>query len=101
MGSWMASSKILNETNEAYFDNKVIKNLVGLEYVVLRIKDLLSITFLEIKPGKNFVALYTNKKTGFIVVQGKAKLNLGMLTKRQEHSNQFQDNYSSKTIPFY
>jgi mannose-6-phosphate isomerase-like protein (cupin superfamily) len=70
------------KTDEAYFDNKVIQKPWGLEYVVLRIKNLLSVTFLEIKPGKKTsLHCHTNKKTGFIVVQGKAKLNLGIVNK--------------------
>tara|TARA_X000001036_G_C20387620_1_gene687331 strand:- start:83 stop:772 length:690 start_codon:yes stop_codon:yes gene_type:complete len=67
---------------EAYFDNKVIVKPWGFEYVVLRIKKILSVTFLEIKPGKKTsLHCHTNKKTGFIVVQGKAKLNLGLVNK--------------------
>ncbi len=68
--------------NEAYFDDKVIIKPWGFEYVVLRIKNLLSITFLVINPGKKTsLHCHTNKKTGFIVVKGKAKLNLGLVKK--------------------
>lgn len=70
------------KVNESFFDNKVIKKPWGSEYVVYRFKNLLSVTFLEIKPGKKTsLHCHTNKKTGFIIVKGKAKLNLGLVKK--------------------
>ena len=58
--------------NESFFDNKVIKKPWGSEYVVYRFKNLLSVTFLEIKPGKKTsLHCHTNKKTGFIVKNDK------------------------------
>ncbi len=72
------------KTSEVYYDNKVITKPWGFEYVIHRVKKNLSVTYLNINPGKTTsLHCHTKKKTGFIVLEGKAKIQLGLWKSEQ------------------
>lgn len=76
------------KVNENYYDNKVINKPWGHEYVVHRVKKNLSVTFLNINPGKTTsLHCHTKKKTGFIVLDGKARIQLGLWKSEQKNFN--------------
>ena len=76
------------KVNENYYDNKVINKPWGHEYVVYRVKKNLSVTFLNINPGKTTsLHCHTKKKTGFIVLDGKARIQLGLWKSEQKDFN--------------
>lgn len=65
-----------------YFDSNVIKKPWGYEYVVYRNKKNLSVTYLNIKPNQQTsLHCHYKKKTGFIIVSGTAKIQLGLYEK--------------------
>lgn len=70
--------------NEKIYDNNVVKKPWGFEYVLYRNKDL-CITFLNINP-KQSTSLHSHifKKTGFLVLQGEAEIQLGLYKTQRE-----------------
>lgn len=65
--------------NKKFFDNKIVIKPWGYEYVVYRNKNNLSVTYLNIKPNKQTsLHCHHKKKTGFIIVSGEAKIQLGL-----------------------
>ena len=73
------------KTSEVYYDNKVISKPWGYEYVIHRVKKNLSVTYLNINPGKSTsLHCHTKKKTGFIVLEGKARIQLGLWKSEQK-----------------
>ncbi len=51
------------KTSEVYYDNKVISKPWGYEYVIHRVKKNLSVTYLNINPGKSTsLHCHTKKK---------------------------------------
>lgn len=64
--------------NEKIYDHNVVKKPWGFEYVLYRNKDL-CITYLNIEP-KQSTSLHSHvyKKTGFLVLQGEAHIQLGL-----------------------
>ena len=64
--------------NEKIYDTNVVKKPWGFEYVVYRNKDL-CITYLNINP-KSSTSLHSHiyKKTGFLILSGKADIQLGL-----------------------
>mgnify|MGYP001414026665 CR=1 FL=1 len=65
-----------------YFDTNIIKKPWGHEYVVFRNKKNLSVTYLRIKPNQQTsLHCHYKKKTGFIIVSGIAKIQLGLYEK--------------------
>ena len=76
------------KSSEVYYDNKVINKPWGYEYVIHRIKKNLSVTYLNINPGKSTsLHCHTKKKTGFIVLEGKARIQLGLWKSEQKNFN--------------
>ena len=68
-----------------YFDTHVIKKPWGVEYVVYRNKKNLSVTYLRIKPNQQTsLHCHYKKKTGFIIVSGTAKIQLGLYEKSKQ-----------------
>ena len=68
-----------------YFDTNVIKKPWGVEYVVYRNKKNLSVTYLRIKPNQQTsLHCHYKKKTGFIIVSGTAKIQLGLYEKSKQ-----------------
>ena len=67
------------KNNDKEYDKKIVTKPWGYEYVAYRDKDKLAITFLNIHKGKS-TSLHCHplKKTGFILLEGKAKIQLGL-----------------------
>lgn len=71
------------------YDNKVVNKPWGYEYVVYRNQNNLCVTFLSIDYKKTTsLHCHPNKKSGFILLRGKALFQLGLWKKRSEvHSS--------------
>ena len=78
----MSKSKI-------FYDNKVVIKPWGFEYVVYRDTNKLVVTLLKIDNNKSTsLHCHPNKKSGFILLGGKAEFQLGLWKKRSEvHSS--------------
>lgn len=64
------------------YDKKIVIKPWGYEYVAFREKNNLGITFLNINyKKKTSLHCHPNKKTGFILLNGKAKIQLGLWQK--------------------
>ena len=62
------------KTSEVYYDNKVISKPWGYEYVIHRVKKNLSVTYLNINPGKSTsLHCHTKKKNWIYSFRGKGK----------------------------
>ena len=65
--------------NNFFYDDKVVYKPWGYEHVIYRNQQHLSVTLLRINYNKNTsLHCHPNKKTGFIVVSGKALIQLGL-----------------------
>ena len=63
----------------SFYDNKVVIKPWGYEYTIYRNLNKLSVTFLKInKNHRTSLHCHPKKKTGFIVLEGKAKIQLGL-----------------------
>ena len=73
----------------SFYDNKVVVKPWGYEYVVYRNQNNLSVTLLSIDYNKSTsLHCHPNKKSGFILLKGKALFQLGLWKKRSEiHSS--------------
>lgn len=70
---------------DALYDDKIVIKPWGYEYVVYREKNDLSVTLLNINyKEKTSLHCHPKKKSGFIVLQGKALFQLGLWKKRRE-----------------
>ena len=64
------------------YDQKVVQKPWGYEYVAIRNKNKLAVTFLNINyKKKTSLHCHPSKKTGFILLSGKAKIQLGLWQK--------------------
>ena len=72
-----------------FYDNKVVNKPWGYEHIVYRDKKKLCITLLKIDYNKSTsLHCHPNKKSGFVLLDGKAKFQLGLWKKRSEiHSS--------------
>ena len=71
-----------------FYDNKVVKKPWGFEYVVYRDKNNLCVTLLNINFKKSTsLHCHPKKKSGFILIKGKALFQLGLWKKRSEEHN--------------
>ena len=65
--------------NNNYFDKRIVSKPWGYEYVVYRNKNKLCVTYLNIKPNsQTSLHCHYKKKTGFVIVSGTAKIQLGL-----------------------
>ena len=63
----------------SFYDNKVVLKPWGYEYKIYRHSNKLSVTFLKInKNHRTSLHCHPKKKTGFIVIDGKAQIQLGL-----------------------
>ncbi len=70
---------------DALYNNKIVIKPWGYEYVVYREKNDLSVTLLNINyKEKTSLHCHPRKKSGFIVLKGKALFQLGLWKKRRE-----------------
>ena len=74
---------------DSFYDNRIVNKPWGYEYVVYRNANHLSVTLLSIDYEKTTsLHCHPNKKSGFILVGGKALFQLGLWKKRSEvHSS--------------
>ena len=74
---------------DSFYDNRIVNKPWGYEYVVYRNSNHLSVTLLSIDYNKTTsLHCHPNKKSGFILVGGKALFQLGLWKKRSEvHSS--------------
>ena len=71
--------------NDKFYDSKVVTKPWGYEHVVYRDKKLLCITLLKIDYKKTTsLHCHPEKKSGFILLKGKALFQLGLWKKRSE-----------------
>jgi len=64
---------------DSLYDNKIVHKPWGYEYTIFRYQNKLSITFLKINFNKKTsLHCHPKKKTGFILINGKAKIQLGL-----------------------
>ena len=70
----------------SFYDNKVVIKPWGYEYTIYRHLNKLSVTFLKInKNHRTSLHCHPKKKTGFIVLEGKAKIQLGLWEETSEY----------------
>ena len=70
----------------SFYDNKVVSKPWGYEYTIYRYLNKLSVTFLKIKKNhRTSLHCHPKKKTGFIVLDGKAKIQLGLWKDTSEY----------------
>ena len=74
---------------DSFYDNRIVSKPWGYEYVVFRNKNHLCVTLLSIDYNKTTsLHCHPQKKSGFILVSGKALFQLGLWKKRSElHSS--------------
>jgi mannose-6-phosphate isomerase-like protein (cupin superfamily) len=74
---------------DSFYDNRIVDKPWGYEYVVYRNFNNLSVTLLSINYNKTTsLHCHPKKKSGFILVSGKALFQLGLWKKRSEiHSS--------------
>tara|TARA_Y100000389_G_C17437410_1_gene506380 strand:+ start:452 stop:1141 length:690 start_codon:yes stop_codon:yes gene_type:complete len=73
---------------DKFYDRKVVKKPWGHEYVVYRKGNDLSVTLLRINyKKKTSLHCHPNKKSGFILISGKAEFQLGLWKKKSEIHN--------------
>ena len=74
---------------DSFYDNRIVNKPWGYEYVVYRNSNNLSVTLLSIDYNKKTsLHCHPKKKSGFILVSGKALFQLGLWKKRSEvHSS--------------
>lgn len=72
-------SKIKKIIHDKNYDKKIVIKPWGYEYVIFRNLDKLAITYVNIKPKKQTsLHCHPSKKTGFIILGGKAKVQIGI-----------------------
>jgi len=70
----------------SFYDNKVVLKPWGYEYTIYRHSNKLSVTFLKINRNhRTSLHCHPKKKTGFIVVDGKAQIQLGLWKNNLEY----------------
>ena len=70
----------------SFYDNKVVLKPWGYEYTIYRHLNKLSVTFLKInKNHRTSLHCHPKKKTGFIVIDGKAQIQLGLWKDTSEY----------------
>tara|TARA_B100000029_G_scaffold132026_1_gene125892 strand:+ start:14 stop:709 length:696 start_codon:yes stop_codon:yes gene_type:complete len=67
------------QKGNSFYCNNVVYKPWGYEYVIYNNANRLAITFLKIKPGhKTSLHCHPKKKTGFIILSGKAQVQIGI-----------------------
>ena len=71
----------MSKTNN-FYSKRLVSKPWGQEYVVYRDLNRIAITFVKINPGhKTSLHCHPNKKTGFIILEGKASVQIGIYKK--------------------
>jgi len=75
----------MSKLKDKLYDNRIVQKPWGYEYVVFRNKNNLSVTLLNINFNKKTsLHCHPQKKSGFILLKGKALFQLGLWKKRSE-----------------
>ena len=73
------------KNNKNYYDNRIVFKPWGYEYVVYRSGNNLSVTILNINSNKSTsLHCHPKKKTGFVLLSGKALIQLGLWKKESK-----------------
>ena len=76
----------LMRKKSSFYDNKLVIKPWGYEYTIYRHQNKLSVTFLKInKNHRTSLHCHPKKKTGFIVLDGKAKIQLAVAKGKKQH----------------
>ena len=68
--------------NSNFYTNRLVHKPWGHEYVAYRDRDRLAITFVKINKGqRTSLHCHPKKKTGFIILEGNAKVQVGIYKK--------------------
>ena len=86
---------------DSFYDNRVVNKPWGYEYVVYRNLNNLSVTLLKINHNKKTSSLSPSKKSGFILISGKALFQLGLWKKGLKYIHHQQKNDCERIISFY
>ena len=71
-----------------FYSNRIVYKPWGYEYVIYDDAKRLAITFVSIKYGhKTSLHCHPNKKTGFIILDGKALVQIGIYKENSKHFN--------------
>lgn len=75
----------MKNTN-SFYSNKLVFKPWGYEYVIYNDSNRLAITFVKINNGhKTSLHCHPEKKTGFIILEGKAKVQIGIYKKNTKY----------------
>ena len=75
-------------SQNSIYSKMVVKKPWGFEYIVYDDKDKIGITFLNIKyKHKTSLHCHPKKKTGFIILDGKAEVQIGIYKKNTKCFN--------------
>jgi len=70
------------ESNTQFFTENLFQKPWGEEYVIFNFKKKIAVTFLKIKSGgKTSLHCHSKKKTGFIILDGNANVQIGIYKK--------------------
>lgn len=74
------------KNKSSFYDNRVVYKPWGYEYTIYRNLNHLSVTFLKINYNKSTsVHCHPNKKTGFMIISGRALIQLGLWKSTAEY----------------
>ena len=72
--------------NNNFYSNKVVYKPWGYEYVAYKDSSRIAVTFVKIKSGhKTSLHCHPQKKTGFIILDGEAIVQIGIYKKNTQH----------------
>ena len=72
--------------NNNFYSNRVVYKPWGYEYVVYRDSNRIAVTFVKINPGhKTSLHCHPQKKTGFIILDGEALVQIGIYKENVQH----------------
>ena len=72
--------------NNNFYSNKVVYKPWGYEYVAYKDSSRIAVTFVKIKSGhKTSLHCHPQKKTGFIILDGKALVQIGIYKANTQH----------------
>jgi len=76
----------MKNKNNNFYSNRVVYKPWGYEYVVYRDSNRLAITYVKINAGhKTSLHCHPKKKTGFIILDGKALVQIGIYKKNVQY----------------
>lgn len=81
---------MLNQKKNKNYENSYVIKPWGSEYVIYQDKKKIALTLLKLNPNKETsLHCHSEKKTGFIILKGKAKAQIGLYKKNTFNYNPF------------